>query len=465
MRRAVLPPVPLAVHLMGLGGIGVSGQARILLERGYRVSGCDLVPNRLTAELAALGAAVCQGHDPAHLAGVDLLVISSAVRPQNPELVAAVAQGLPTVKSAELLAMLLDGLRTIAVAGTHGKTTTSALVAALLLDAGLDPTAFIGGEVPALGEGGAPRNARVGGGPWAVAEADEYDARFLRLSPTVAIVTSVEADHLDFYGDLAGVRRAFAAFIARLPRDGALIACADDPIVRELVAAAPCRVVTYALDSAADWTAREITLDAAGARFTLNAAGAPAALSVTTRLSGWHNVANTLAALAAAAEAGVPPASAVRTLERFEPPRRRQEPKGHTAHGALVIDDYAHHPTEIRVTLAGLRARYPGRRLRVAFQPHTYTRTRAFLAPLGASFGDADEVAVAEVYAARETDTLGVSGRDVAAAARAAGTCATFTPTLDDVTRWLAADAGPDVVLVTMGAGDIWKPGERIADG
>src|SRR5205085_2486376 len=177
---------------------------------------------------------------------------------------------------------------------------------------------------------------------WAVVEADEYDARFLRLSPTVAIVTSVEADHLDFYGDLAGVRRAFAAFIARLPRDGALIACADDPIVRELVAAAPCRVVTYALDSAADWTARE------------------------------------------------------------------------TTHGALVIDDYAHHPTEIRVTLAGLRARYPGRRLRVAFQPHTYTRTRAFLAPLGASFGDADEVAVAEVYAARETDTLGVSGRDVA---------------------------------------------------
>jgi UDP-N-acetylmuramate--alanine ligase len=174
-------------------------------------------------------------------------------------------------------------------------------------------------------------------------------------------------------------------------------------------------------------------------------------------------VANALAATAAAAEAGVPPAAAVQTLERFEPPRRRQEPKGRTAHGALVIDDYAVHPTEIRVTLVGLRARYPGRRLRVAFQPHTYTRTRAFLAPLGASFGDADEVAVAEVYAARETDTLGVSGRDVVSAARAAGTCATFTPTLDDVVRWLAADAGPDVVLVTMGAGDICKAGEKIA--
>src|SRR5919202_2099280 len=372
MRRAVvLPPVPLAVHLVGLGGIGVSGQARILLERGYRVSGCDLVPNRLTAELAALGAAVCQGHDPAHLAGVDLLVLSSAVRPHqgnacHPELVAALAQGLPTVKSAELLAMVLDGLRTIAVAGTHGKTTTSALVAALLLDAGLDPTAFIGGEVPALGAGGTPRNARVGGGAWAVVEADEYDARFLRLSPTVAIVTSVEADHLDFYGDLAGVRRAFAAFIARLPRDGALIACVDDPIVMELAAAAPCRVVTYALDGAADWTARESALDAAGTRFALHAPRAEG-VPVTTHLSGWHNVANTLAALATAAEAGVPPASARRALERFEPPRRRQEPKGRTAQGALVIDDYAHHPTEIRVTLAGLRARHPGRRLRVAF--------------------------------------------------------------------------------------------------
>src|SRR5256886_12933270 len=178
MGRAVLPPVPLAVHLVGLGGIGVSGQARILLERGYRVSGCDLVPNRLTADLAALGATVCQGHDPAHLAGVDLLVISSAVRPQNPELVAALAQGVPTIKSAELLAMLLDGLRTIAVAGTHGKTTTSALVAALLLDAGLDPTAFIGGEVPALGEGAPPRNARAGGGTWALAEAARSDGRF-----------------------------------------------------------------------------------------------------------------------------------------------------------------------------------------------------------------------------------------------------------------------------------------------
>jgi UDP-N-acetylmuramate--alanine ligase len=433
-----------------------------LLERGYRVSGCDLVPNRLTAELAALGATVYQGHDPAHLAGVDLLVISSAVRPHNSELVAALAQGLPAVKSAELLAMVLDGLRTMAVAGTHGKTTTGALVAALLLDAGLDPTAFIGGEVPALGAGGAPRNARVGGGAWAVAEADEYDARFLHLSPTVAIVTNVEADHPDFYEDLAAVRRAFAAFIARLPGDGALIACADDPIVKELAAAAPCRVVTYALGAAADWTAHDVTLDATGARFTLRAPGAHG-VTVTPPLSGWHNVANTLAALAAAAEVGVPPASAVRTLERFEPPRRRQEPKGRTAHGALVIDDYAVHPTEIRVTLAGLRARYPGRRLRVAFQPHTYTRTRAFLAPLGASFGDADALAVAEVYAARESDPLGVSGRDVVSAARAAGTCATFTPTLGDVVRWLAADAGPDVVLVTMGAGDIWKAGERIA--
>src|SRR5919197_4536943 len=294
MCRAVLPPSPrcawgprAAVHFMGLGGIGVSGLARVLLERGYRVSGCDLVPNRLTAELATLGARVYQGHDPAHLAGVDLLVISSAVRPQqgnacHPELDAALAHGLPTVKSAELLAMLLDGLRTIAVAGTHGKTTTGALVAALLLDAGFDPTAFIGGEVPALGTRGAPRNARVGGGAWAVVEADEYDARFLRLSPTIAIVTSVEADHLDFYGDLAAVRRAFAAFIARLPRDGALIACADDPVVMELAAAAPCRVVTYALDGAADWTAHDIALDGAGARFTLDAAAAPVAVSVTT---------------------------------------------------------------------------------------------------------------------------------------------------------------------------------------
>jgi UDP-N-acetylmuramate--alanine ligase len=456
MSNSILPSPPSSIHFMGLGGIGVSGLARILLERGYRVSGCDLVTSRLTEELAARGATVYQGHDPAHLDGVDLLVISAAVQPGNPELEAARERGLPTIKRAELLGRLLDGLSTIAVAGTHGKTTTSALVAAILLDAGLDPTAFVGGEVPALGG-----NARAGQGSWAVAEADEYDASFLRLTPTVAIVTNIEADHLDFYGDLAGVTRAFAEFMALLPPTGALVACADDALVMQLAASAPCRVVSYGLEAPAQWSARQLTLNAEGAAFTLQAPRSDG-LRLTTRLSGRHNVANTLAALAAAAEAGVSPEQAAGAVARFKPPRRRQEVKGHAPDGALVLDDYAHHPTEVRVTLAGLRARYPGKRLRVAFQPHTYTRTRALLAEIGASFGDADEVAICEVYAARESDTLGVSGRDVVAAAAASGARVTFTPSIDDAARWLASDDGPDVVLVTMGAGDIWKAGEQV---
>jgi len=451
-----LPPPPAHVHFMGVGGIGVSGLARILLARGYAVSGCDLLASRLTEELTARGATIYHGHSPAHLDGADLLVISAAVRADHAEYAAAVARGLPVVKRAALLGLLLRPFRTIAVAGTHGKTTTSALVAAILLDAGLDPTAFVGGEVPALGG-----NARDGQGPWAVAEADEYDRSFLRLAPSVAVVTNVEADHLDIYDNLAGVMTAFASFVALLPEDGALVACADDPRARELAAGAPCRVVTYGLDEPADWRARDVALDGRGARFMLEAPGLPP-MHINTPLSGRHNVANTLAALAACAEAGVSPALATQAVARFEMPRRRQEVKGRARGGALVVDDYAHHPTEIRATLAGLRARYAGKRLRVVFQPHTYTRTRATLAETGASFADADEVAIAEVYGARETHTLGVSGRDVVLAAQAAGAPALFAPTLDDAVAWLAADDAPDVVLVTMGAGDIWQAGERV---
>lgn len=460
MPDTTLPAVPAHIHFMGLGGIGVSALARILLERGYEVSGCDLTLSRLTDDLVAHGATALQGHDDAHLDGVDVVVISAAVRAENPELRAAHQRAIPVVKRAELLAMLLRDLRTIGVAGTHGKTTTSGLLATMLIEAGFDPTAFVGGEVFGLdGEGAA--NARAGRGEWAVAEADEYDASFLRLSPEIAVVTNVEADHLDYYGNLDGIRRAFAAFVSRLPRHGVLVLCADDAEAMRLAADAPCRVITYGLTAMADWTASEIQLDERGARFTVRTPQVTL-LHVATPLGGRHNLANALGALVAATLAGVEPEVAVRTLRRFRPPKRRQESKGYAAGGALVVDDYAHHPTEIRATLAGLRLRYPGRRLRVAYQPHTYSRTRAFLAETGASFADADEVAIAEIYAARESDTLGVSGGDVARAAREAGARATCTPTLDAVRAWLASDDSADVVLVTMGAGDIWRAGEAL---
>lgn len=464
MADPVLPPVPAAVHLMGIGGIGVSGLAYLLLEKGYRVSGCDLTPTRLTDRLAGLGAVVRHGHDAAHIDDIDLLVISSAVRDDNPELMAARERGVPVVKRAGLLATLLGGQSIVAVAGTHGKTTTSALVASILRVAGLDPTAVIGGEVPGLGASGETANARLGRGRWAVAEADEYDASFLRLSPAMAIVTNVEADHLDFYGNVEGVRSAFADFVARLPADGVLIACADDVTTLCLAETASCRVVTYGLGTAADWVARDIEYTEAGTRFTAFREGVGAA-HVHTSLSGRHNVANVLGALAASVEAGVPLDAATRALGRFEPPLRRQEVKGYAAGGAIVVDDYAHHPTEIRATLSALRQRFPGRKLRVAYQPHTYSRTRAFLSETGASFDDADEVAVTPIYAAREHDTLGVSGLDVVDAVRAAGRPAIFAPSLDDVSMWLLRGDSPETVLVTLGAGDIWKASERLAVG
>jgi len=454
---ALLPPPPASVHFMGLGGIGVSGLAAVLLARGYRVGGCDLTMGALTESLRANGAVVYEGHDPAHLAGVDLLVVTSAVAASNPELAAARAAGLPVLKRAALLGALLRPLDTIVVAGSHGKTTTSALIASILFEAGLDPTAFVGGEVPALGS-----NARVGRGEWAVAEGDEYDYSFLQLRPRVAVVTNVEHDHSDIYEDLAAVEEAFRRFIALLPPDGALVVCRDDAAALRLSASASCRVLTYGLDGPADWTASDITLDEYGAHFTLHRRDDGATLPVRTTLSGRHNVANAVAAVAAVAEAGVSPATAARILERTQGPRRRQEVKGHAAGGALIVDDYAHHPTEIAATLAGLRARYPSQRLRVAYQPHTYSRTRLLLAETGASLRLADDVAVTEIYAARETNTFGVSGQDVVAATNVAGGHATLTPHVSDAAAWLALDAGADVVLVTMGAGDIWRAGETV---
>jgi UDP-N-acetylmuramate--alanine ligase len=256
------------------------------------------------------------------------------------------------------------------------------------------------------------------------------------------------------------VRRSFAAFVERLSPEGTLVVCADDAEATLLTTCAQGRVVTYGLNRPADWAAHDLALDAHGARFTVRTAGR--SLAVATRLSGRHNVANALAAMAAAAEAGVPVEQSAKVLKRFEPPLRRQEIKGRTSRGALVLDDYAHHHAEIAATLRGLRLRYPGRRLRVAFQPHTYSRTRAFLTEIAASLCEADDVAVAEVYAARERDTLGIGGADLARAARCAGACAVLTPSLDDVVDWLARDDGPDVLLVTMGAGDIWQAGERL---
>jgi len=450
------------VHFVGIAGIGVSALARLALARGFQVSGSDLAATPLTAALAASGATVYQGHHRDHVGAADLVVISSAVRDDNPEVVEARHRGLAIIKRAEMLARVLEGRRTIAVAGTHGKTTTSALITVLLEGAGFDPLALVGGEMVDIGS-----NARLGQGDYAVAEADEYDASFLRLEPYIAVVTNVEPDHLDYYGDFAGVCAAFSAFLGRIAPAGLLVTNADDAVLQELALArgalpdAP-RHVTYSLLGQGDWNATDVVVGQEATSFVARGSeGVERAISL--RLSGRHNVANALAGIAVGVELGIPLATLAAALARFQGTRRRMEYKGGDPAGQIVVfDDYAHHPTEVRVNLAALRARFPGRRLRCLFQPHTYSRTRDLMDQFSGCFSDADEVVLTAIYAARETDTLGVSGEDLARAVGQHHPCVHYRPTLEEAAEYIEYTLAPGDVLVTMGAGTVWTAGEAV---
>ena len=443
---------PAHVHFIGVAGIGVSGLARVALARGWRVSGSDLMSTPLTEALAADGARIYRGHAAGQVADADLVVISSAVRDENPELASARARGIPVIKRAAMLGRVLRGRRTIAVAGTHGKTTTSALLTVLLAHGGLDPLALVGGEMIDL-----DGNTRLGAGEFAVAEADEYDASFLQLDPSIAVVTNVEPDHLDFYGDFGAVRAAFTAFIERVPPDGLLVTCADDAVLNELRPRGATPRLTYSLHGAGDWNATAITMDEGGSSFR---AQGPHGydLAVSLRLFGSHNVANALAGVVVGQYVGLAPETIAAGLGACRGTRRRLEYRGGDAARAIAVyDDYAHHPTEVRVNLATLRARFAGRRLRCVFQPHTYSRTRDLLNEFAHSFGDADEVVLTAIYAARESDTLGVSGETLRDATARVHPAVRYCPTLDDVTAYLRETLAAGDVVVTMGAGDVWK--------
>lgn len=448
---------PAHVHFIGVAGIGVSALARVALARGYQVSGSDLAATPLTMALAAAGARIYQGHAAEQVDGVDLVVISSAVREENPEMRAAMLRGIPVIKRAQMLDRLLEGYHTIAVAGTHGKTTTSALITVLLERAGLDPLAFVGGEMIDLGG-----NARVGEGPYAVAEADEYDASFLRLHPYIAVVTNVEPDHLDFYGDFAAVRNAFRAFMARVPADGLLVTCADDPALAESDDAPQVPRVTYSLHGRGHWNAITVT---SGDRGTSFVAKGPEGqeLAITLRLMGRHNVANAMAGVVIGNHLGLSAETIASALGGFRGTRRRLEYKGGDPTRAIAVyDDYAHHPTEITAVLTALRERFPGRRLRGVFQPHTYSRTRNLLREFAACFTAADEVVVTEIYAARETDTLGIGGRDLASQMEREHSAVRFFSNLEETAAYLQSSLSSGDVVVTMGAGDVWKVSDEI---
>jgi UDP-N-acetylmuramate--alanine ligase len=438
------------VHLVGVGGAGMSGLARLLLADGHRVTGSDRAESATLAALRALGADVHAGHDAGRLGRPDLVVASTAIRASNPELVAARRLGVPVLGRAQLLALLMAGRVGIAVAGTHGKTTTTAMVVAILQEAGLDPSFAVGGDLKATGV-----NAAAGGGPHFVAEADESDGSFLELEPTVAVVTNVEADHLDHWGDLEALRAAFRSFVGRLPAGGTAVLCADDPGARALAPAASCPVVTYGLATDADVHATGLALDAWGSRCTVTAGGEPLG-EVALAVPGRHNVVNALGAIAAARAAGAPPSAAPAALARFTGAARRFHLRAEVA-GVTIVDDYAHNPPKVAATLAAARLG-PWKRVVAVFQPHLYSRTRLFADDFGRALaGGADLVVVTDVYAAREDPEPGVDGELVAAAARRArpGLPCLHVPDRAELAARVAALLEPGDLLLTLGAGDI----------
>ncbi len=445
------------LHFVGAGGVGMSGIAEILLlATPLEISGCDLARSDVTARLEKLGAKISVGHDPAHLAQADLVVISSAVAESNPEVAAARERGIPVIRRAEMLGEIMRLKQGVAVAGTHGKTTTTSLTGMVLTEAGFDPTIVVGGQVHILGT-----NARLGKGDYLVAEADEYDRSFLELTPVVAVITNIEADHLDTYRDLDDILEAFATFANRVPFFGAVVACADDAGVRRLLPRIKKRIVTYGESPEAMLTARSLRLEATSTTFDVWDAGEGSLGSVRLRLPGRHNVLNALAAVAAARELLIPFETIARALAAFTGVVRRFELKGERD-GALVVDDYAHHPTEIRATLAAARQVYPQRRLVALFQPHLFSRTRDFADDFGRALGAADVNIVMDVYPSRERPIPGVTGELVADAARRAGhTSVLYTPDKKRVVDCLEQTLRPGDLLLTLGAGDVVKFGEE----
>lgn len=442
------------IHFIGIGGSGLSALARLLLEMGYAVSGSDRAETPVLRELAGLGAMVFVGHRAGNVAGADRVVRSAAIPDDNPEVQAARAAGLPLLKRADLLAELMTGRSGIAVAGTHGKTTTTAMVAWVLHLLKLDPTFVVGGTLTNLGV-----NARAGLGDFFVIEADEYDRMFLGLKPQIEVVTNVEHDHPDCYPTPEDYLQAFREFVHLLPEDGRLVACAEDAGARLLLEEANRRgryVAAYGLRPITDDERMEmdafVTIyhpnNRGGYTFTATVFGT--SVTVELQVPGMHNVYNALATLATAAFLGVPLEEAAWALGEFQGTGRRFEIRG-DAQGVLVVDDYAHHPTEIRATLAAARTRYPGRRIWAVWQPHTYSRTRALFSAFAQAFRDADEVIVTEVYAAREPQQEFSARRFVEAMAHPS---AHFFPTLSEVRDYLLSHLTPGDVVLVLSAGD-----------
>ena len=456
------------IHLIGIGGSGISAIAKVLLGRGFTVSGSDQQANEITAVLQSAGATIHQGHDAAHIVGAQLVVISSAIPEDNPELEAARAADIPVMKRSEFLGHLMADRIGIAVAGTHGKTTTTGMLAHILMEAELDPTVIVGGVLPSL-DGGS--NGRFGEGDYFLVEADEYDHMFLGLKPEVAIISNIEHDHPDIFPDEAAYRAAFEQFAQLLPAGGHLVACATDPetaALLEKVNLPGVQISTYALGTAegeqpdADYLALDLRPNQLGGTdFLVETEGQMMGLA-RLRVPGEHNVLNALAAIIVATDLGVDFNVIRAALGSFSGVNRRFELVGEVA-SVTVIDDYAHHPTEIAVTLQAARQRYPGRRIWAVWQPHTFSRTKLLLDKFATCFADADRVVALDIYRSRETDSLGL---DTAVVLEAMNhPAAIHIPNLDDAAKYILDRVRPHDVVLTLGAGDSNKVAEQLLVG
>jgi len=433
----------------------MSGMAELLLNLGYKVSGSDIKSTDITMRLAQLGGRVFTGHSPEFIEGADVVVVSSAVGSDNSEIVAARKTMVPVIPRGEMLAELMRLKYGIAVAGAHGKTTTTWIIASVLEQGGLDPTMVIGGKLKSLGS-----NARLGQGEFIVAEADESDGSFLRLSPTVAVVTNIDAEHLDFYPDLNRIKEVFLDFINKVPFYGMAVLCLDNEGVQDLIPKIEKRFITYGLTSQADYQAKEVTFEGLRSRYRVFHHGKPLG-AVDLNLAGLHNVHNSMASIAVGLELGIAFETIQKALANMEGVQRRLEVRG-SAQGVTVVDDYGHHPTEIKFTLQAARQSWPDHRLVVAFQPHRYSRTAALFDAFTRAFYQADSLVLLPIYGAGEPPIEGVTGQALFEGIRLHGHKeVAFQDGLDAAVSYLKSVLRQGDILLTLGAGDIWQVGTR----
>ena len=445
------------IHFIGIGGAGMSGLAFILLGLGYKISGSDITSSKITKRLEDKGAIIFKGHNKKNIEGADLIVISSAIPEDNLEIMEATEKNIKIIKRAEMLAKIMENKYGIAIAGTHGKTTTSSMISLLLEKSGLDPTVIVGGEVNNING-----NAKLGYGKYVVAEADESDGSFLKLNPLLGVITNIEDDHLDHYKNLENIIRDFKEFINRIPGNGSIILCKDCENVRSLIQGYEKKYITYGISTEANLMAKEIKFNQLSSDSQIYWKNIRIG-GLHLNVPGSHNILNALAAIAVGIELGMKFNKITKILASFQGVQRRIEIIKKFDNQLLIIDDYAHHPTEIKVTLNAIRQSWKDKRIIVIFQPHRYSRTKLLAKKFGRVFFDADQVIINDIYSANESPISGISGRTIFdEIIKANHNHIKYIPSKDDTINYLCEIIQPDDIIVTMGAGDVWTIGQEL---